>query len=72
MSEQPPQRPPLAELQATEARRDALWERLEQGYGRIEAGLNDGKNVTHWEDLWLHLLDEYEKVCEQLQRDLAI
>ena len=52
-------------------RRDSLFARLEEGYGRIERGLDEGRDITTWEDLWLRLLDEYEAVCEQLQRELA-
>ncbi len=55
-----------------EARRDALYERLEAGYERIVSGLDEGRDVTNWEDLWLTLLNEYEAVIEQLQRDLAV
>lgn len=70
MQNRPHQQPPASpEL---EKRRDELWDRLESGYQRIEAGLNEGRDVTTWEELWIALLNEYEQVCEQLQRDLAI
>ena len=55
-----------------EQHRDSLFERMEEGYKRIEARLDRGEEVTAWEDLWMALLNEYEAVCEQLQRDLAI
>lgn len=58
--------------QALERHRDSLFERMEEGCKRIEAGLDRGEEVTTWEDLWLALLNEYEAVCEQLQRDLAV
>ena len=61
----------FAEQTALEARRDGLYERLEAGYQRIERGLDEGRDITTWEDLWLSLLNEYESVCDQLQRDLA-
>ena len=61
----------FSERTALETRRDTLYERLESGYQRIEHGLTDGRDVTTWEDLWLTLLNEYEEVCDQLQRDLA-
>lgn len=54
-----------------EERRDDLYRRMEEGYRRIEEGLDRGEGVRTWEDLWLALLDEYERVCEDLQRDLA-
>ena len=54
-------------------RRDAIWERrltlerrLEDGYRRIEQALQDGADVTAWEDFWIHLLREYEVVCDDL------
>lgn len=56
---------------ALEARRDALYEKLGEGYERIERGLDEGRDIQEWEDLWLTLLNEYERVCDQLQRDLA-
>jgi hypothetical protein len=54
-----------------EAHRDNLYQRLEQGYERIERGLADGSDVTTWEDFWVSLLHEYEQVCDEIQRDLA-
>jgi hypothetical protein len=49
-----------------EARRDTLYGRLDAGYVKIERGLREGANVTDWEDLWLALLNEYERVCDDL------
>lgn len=54
-----------------EAHRDSLYRRLELGYARIERGLAEGEEVTTWEDFWVSLLREYERVCDELQRDLA-
>jgi hypothetical protein len=48
-----------------------FYHRLEQGYERIERGLMEGNDVTTWEDFWVSLLREYERVCDDLQRDLA-
>lgn len=64
----------MAESTTLEERRDALYKRLEVGYARIEAGLAEGKGdeARRWEDFWLELLGEYEQVCRQLQRDLAV
>lgn len=60
----------FAELSALEAHRDSLYQQLEEGYSRIEKCLDEGADITTWEDLWLALHDEYERVCEALQRDL--
>lgn len=49
-----------------QAHRDSLYERLELGYERIERGLAQGEEVTTWEDFWVALLREYDRVCEQL------
>ena len=63
---------------ALEERRASLHERLEASYARIERGLASadrvpaaaGGEVTRWEDLWLALLNEYEAVCADLERQL--
>jgi len=61
-----------AERDARERQCDLLYHRLERGYARIERGLAAGQNVTAWEDLWLALLEEYERVCiDLLQTRLA-
>jgi hypothetical protein len=49
-----------------EAHRDSLYKRLELGYERIERGLAQGEDVTTWEDFWVALLREYERVCAEL------
>lgn len=56
---------------ALAAHRDSLYARLAIGYERIERGLVDGQDVTTWEDFWVALLKEYERVCDALQADLA-
>jgi hypothetical protein len=53
------------------ARLDTLYARLELGYERIERALAQGEEVETWEDFWVALLREYERVCDELQRDLA-
>jgi len=63
--------PPPHDRDALEEHRDSLYHRLEQGYERIERGLVEGNDVTTWEDFWVSLLREYERVCDELQRDLA-
>jgi hypothetical protein len=54
-------------MSALETRRDTLYERLEKGYERISEGLDQGRDITKWEDLWLELLNEYEIVCNELE-----
>ena len=52
--------------------RDNLYERLEEGYQRITVALDKGEDAETWEKMWVALLNEYEQVCDQLQRDLAV
>lgn len=62
---------PFHRRSTLENRRDSLYLRLEQRYDQIEQAVADGTDVTTWEDLWITMLQEYEQVCDQLQRDLA-
>lgn len=62
---------PQPDRNALEEHRDSLYHRLEQGYERIEQGVATGGDVATWEDFWVSLLHEYERVCDELQRDLA-
>lgn len=59
------------ERSALEGRRDNLYQRLEDGYRKVERELAAGRDVTEWEEFWLELLREYERVCDDLGRDLA-
>lgn len=56
-------------MSALEERRDSLYQRLENGYQKIEQALGDGKDIIGLEDFWLTLLNEYERVCDELQAD---
>ncbi len=47
-------------------KRNELIERLDRGAARIEEARAQGKNVNDWEDYWIQLLRNYEKVCDQL------
>ena len=49
----------IAELRRVEVR-------LEAGYRKIEQAVTSGENVTHWETLWLRLLDDYERIYDRL------
>lgn len=51
-------------------RRQALEQRLIDGWKRIDAAIADGRDVADWERLWVTLLAEYEQVCDAL-RDAA-
>ena len=58
---------PASSGAATLDRQQALEGRLADGYQRIEQALRDGSDITAWEEFWLHLLDEYESVCDELR-----
>ncbi|MDQ3043986.1 MAG: hypothetical protein M3R06_02370 [Chloroflexota bacterium] len=45
-------------------RRNALGERLEDGYQRIEEAIAEGRDVREWEDFWIQLLGEYEALVD--------
>lgn len=49
-----------------EQRASVLYLRLEDGYARIERALDEGQDVSRWEDLWQRLLREYEQVSDLL------
>jgi hypothetical protein len=49
-----------------EKRASVLYLRLEDGYAQIERALDDGQDVTKWEDVWQRLLREYEQVSDLL------
>ncbi len=62
-----------ADHDVREIARDVLYRRLEDGYRKVEQGLTEGRDVADWEEFWLELLREYERVCDDLaaDRDLA-
>ncbi len=51
-----------------EERKLTLVRRLEDGYSRIELAIQQGRDVTQWEDLWETLLQEYEAICDEIGR----
>ncbi|HET7036652.1 MAG TPA: hypothetical protein VFI42_13290 [Thermomicrobiaceae bacterium] len=56
---------------ALQRRQAELYRRLEDGYLRIERALAQGQDTTRWEDFWLRLLDEYERLSDDLSEDAA-
>lgn len=40
--------------------------RLEDGYRKINEAAEAGRESTRWEDLWLQLLEEYERIYDLL------
>jgi|GEM_PF-2043950 len=53
-------------VSSLELKRGELIERLDRGAACIEEARVQGKNVSDWEDYWIQLLRNYEKVCDQL------
>lgn len=52
-------------------RKAQLEKRLEDGWTMLFAEERAGKDVRRWEDFWLSLLSEYERVCDELMRSAA-
>lgn len=48
------------------ARRRELEERLETGFQLIDHRRDAGQDVERWEQRWLRLLREYERLCEEI------
>lgn len=40
--------------------------RLEDGYRKINEATDSGREIRRWEDRWLELLDEYERIYDLL------
>ena len=40
--------------------------RLEDGFENIARAAADGDDVSRWEDIWIELLGEYERLHDQL------
>jgi len=40
--------------------------RLEDGYRKINDAAESGREALRWEDLWLQLLDDYERIYDLL------
>lgn len=49
-----------------EARVQAIYIRLTDGYRQIAEAEAAGQDVTHWETVWRKLLREYEETYNQL------
>lgn len=43
-----------------------LEQRLENGFRKIGAKMQQGISVTHWEDTWIELLRQYEQISDEL------
>ncbi|HEU0164425.1 MAG TPA: hypothetical protein VFQ54_05220 [Thermomicrobiales bacterium] len=54
-----------AEFEQQQALLAKLEQRLDDGYARIELGIARGVNVEHWEEFWLELLHQYERLVDE-------
>ena len=57
-----------AQTRAKENDADTLYRRLEDGYLKIEAAEQAGRDTAFLDEFWLSLLREYEQVCLELQQ----
>ncbi len=58
----------LTRLQDLTEKRDLLIHRLDTGAAAIEEARAQGKDVTNWEDFWIDLLRNYERVCDTIRK----
>ena len=49
------------------ARRQELERRLTLGWQHIDTAIAAGRDVRAWEDHWIALLGEYERVCDAIR-----
>jgi len=49
-----------------QAQIDTLEQRLQDGYKKIGAAMNNGVSVSNWEAHWVSLLREYETLNDEL------
>lgn len=54
-----------------QTRRDAIRDRLDDGYRRIDAAVDEGDDVAAWETFWISLLRQYEHLCDDAERQAA-
>lgn len=52
--------------QAMEAEMQRILFRLEDGFEKIARAAANGDDVSRWEDIWIELLGEYERLHDQL------
>ena len=45
---------------------ERIEQRLNDGYTKIDDALERGRDVARWEQIWLTLLDEYERLYREL------
>ena len=45
---------------------ERIEQRLNDGYTKIDDAVERGRDVVRWEELWLSLLDEYERLYREL------
>ena len=64
------QSPPVDQRAVLAPRQRSLYLRLEDGYAQIERRMAEGKDATRWEEVWMRLLQEYERISDELRGDV--
>jgi hypothetical protein len=54
-------------IEQLSSKRDEFVDRLDTGAAKIEEARAQGKDVSAWEDHWINLLRQYERVCDRLR-----
>jgi hypothetical protein len=57
--------PAGVDVEKQQALLDKLAQRLDDGYSRIDLGIANGLDVEHWEEFWLELLHQYERLVDE-------
>jgi len=56
----------LDDRESLEAEMQRIMFRLEDGFEKIARAAAEGEDVARWEDVWLQLLGEYERLHDRL------
>jgi hypothetical protein len=56
----------LDDREALESELQRIMFRLEDGFEKIVRAAAEGDDVRRWEDIWLQLLNDYERLHDRL------
>lgn len=56
----------IDDRESQEARMQRILFRLEDGFEKIARAAEAGEDVSRWEDVWIQLLHEYERLEDEL------
>ena len=56
----------IDDRQSLESEMQRILFRLEDGFEKIARAAADGEDVSRWEEVWIQLLGEYERLHDRL------